>query len=342
MKTKYLMGEITKRIYLLGFLCVVGFQQSCSQSDQEFFKDYSWKTLECQGEPVARHEAAFIEVKGKFYLVGGRRIQEVSIFDPKTNTWTSGAKPPVEIHHFQGFSYKGKIYVIGAHTGKYPHEKPLKNAYVYNPKKDSWSKGFSMPEGRVRASTTTNIYKGKLYIACGIIDGHWDGHVKWFDVYDFKTGTWEKLPDAPRARDHATSVINDDKLYLLGGRRSSGHIKKVMDITVPEVDIYDFKTGKWSTMDKPVPTERAGCTSISIGDKILFTGGETITQKAAHNEVECLDTKTGEWSVLPSLITGRHGTQLIWYNNELYIASGCSKRGGSSELKTIERFSSKN
>ncbi|MEP3837801.1 MAG: kelch repeat-containing protein [Algibacter sp.] len=319
-------------VFLIG---VSSFQFAAAQS----LEGYSWETLETNGDPVARHEAAFIEVENKFYLMGGRRIQDVSIFNPKTNTWTSGAKPPIEIHHFQGVTFKGNIYAIGAHTGEYPHEIPLKQAYVYNPKKDSWSTGFNMPEGRVRASTTANIYKDKLYIACGIIDGHWDGHVKWFDVYDFKTDKWTKLPDAPRFRDHATSVICNDKLYLLGGRVSSGKIKKVFELTVPEVDVYDFKTGKWSTLDKPVPTQRAGCTSICIGDKILFAGGESITQKTAHNEVECLDTKTGDWSTSPNLITGRHGTQLIWHKNQLYIASGCGQKGGRPELITIEKFS---
>lgn len=325
-----------KYLGLISFFVVFSSLQSVTAQSLE---DYRWETLETKGEPVARHEAAFIEVDNTFYLMGGRRIQEVSIFNPKTNTWTSGAKPPIEIHHFQGVAYKGNIYAIGAHTGKYPHETPLKHAYVYNTKTDSWSKGFSMPEGRVRASTTANVYKNKLYIACGIIDGHWDGHVKWFDVYDFKTGKWAKLPDAPRVRDHATSVICNDKLYLLGGRVSSGKIKKVFELTVPEVDVYDFKTGKWSTMDKPVPTQRAGCTSICIGDKILFTGGESINQKTAHNEVEYLDTKTGDWGVLPSLITGRHGTQLIWNKKQLYIASGCGQKGGRPELTTIEKFS---
>ncbi|CDF78707.1 ring canal kelch-like protein [Formosa agariphila KMM 3901] len=313
------------------------FQSVAGQS----LKDYTWKTLETQGEPVARHEAAFIESDGLFYLLGGRRIQEVSIYNPKENAWSSGAKPPLELHHFQGVSYQGNVYVVGAFTGKYPRETPVEHAYVYQTKTDTWSKGFKMPEDRLRASTTANVYKDKLYIACGIIDGHWDGHVEWFDVYDFKTQTWEKLPDAPRARDHATSVICNDKLYLLGGRRSSGHIKKVMDLTVPEIDVFDFKTGTWSTLNTLVPTQRAGCTSICIGDNILFSGGESMTQKAAHNEVEVLNTITETWSTLPTLNTGRHGTQFIWYKKQLYIASGCSERGGSSELQSIERFDKK-
>ncbi len=327
---------IRKFEFLLLFLFVT-FQQTFSQS----VEDNKWQTLNCTGEPVARHEAAFIEVGGKFYLLGGRRIQEISIFDPVTNTWASGAKPPIEMHHFQGFSYKRKIYVIGAHTGKYPRETPLTEAYVYDPAKDSWEKGFSMPKNRVRASTTANVYKGKLYIAAGITDGHWDGHVKWFDVYDFKTGKWEILPDAPRARDHATSVICNNKLYLLGGRVSSGKIKKVFQLTIPEVDVFDFKTGQWSTMDSHVPTQRAGCMAVCIKDKIVFTGGESVSQETAHNEVECLDTKTGEWSVLPSLKEGRHGTQIIHYKKKLYVASGSGNRGGTPELITIESISDK-
>lgn len=321
---------------LLAVLSLIGIESSAQN-----FTGYKWQTLKCQGEPVARHEAAFIEAGGKFYLMGGRRIQEVSIFNPETNSWTSGAKPPIELHHFEGFSYKGDIYAVGVQTGPYPHEKSLAETYIYKPESDTWVEGFKLPEDRIRASTCTNVYKNKLYMACGIIDGHWEGHVKWFDCYDFKTRKWEKLPDAPRFRDHACSVICQDKLYLLGGRVTSGSIGKVFNLTVPEVDVYDFKTGKWSTLDQPVPTQRAGCTAICIKDMIIFAGGESLKQKNAHSEVECLDTKTGKWSNLPTLNTGRHGTQLIWYKKKLYVASGCGQMGGSPELNSIECLSKK-
>ena len=158
-------------------------------------------------------------------------------------------------------------------------------------------------------------------------------------MYDFNTGRWDKLPDAPHARDHATSVICNDKLYLMGGRLSSGFIKKVMDFTVPEVDVYDFKTGKWSTLEQEVPTQRAGCTSVCIDGKIIFAGGESTSQVKAHDEVEMFDTKTSAWSIWPSLNEGRHGTQLISYDRKLYIASGCGHRGGSPELTSIECLS---
>ncbi|WP_066219877.1 Kelch repeat-containing protein [Formosa haliotis] len=298
-----------------------------------------WQELSCTGEPVKRHEAAFVEADGKFYLAGGRRIQEVSIFNPETNTWTSGAKPPVEIHHFEGVAYKGDILAVGAHTGKYIHETPLEAVYAYSPKTDTWSSPFKMPKNRARGSSTATIYKDKLYIVGGILDGHWDGHVAWTDCYDFKTKTWRTLADAPRARDHATSVVCNDKLYVIGGRRSSGKIKKVMDLTVSEIDVFDLKTETWSTLKTKLPTERAGLTALTLGDEIIVTGGESATQKAAYSTVDCLDTKTGTWRSWPDLDQGRHGTQLIQYKGRLYIASGCAERGGSTELKTLSVLS---
>ena len=118
-------------------------------------------------------------------------------------------------------------------------------------------------------------------------------------------------------------------------------MKKVFELTVTEVDVFDFKTGKWSTLEQPVPTQRAGCTAISIKNKIIFAGGESTAETKAHNEVECFDTDTNTWSKLPSLVEGRHGTQLIWYKKKLYIASGSGGRGGGPELITLECFADK-
>jgi hypothetical protein len=60
--------------------------------------------------PLARHENGFVEVNGKFYLIGGRSIKSVNIFDPSTRVWTAGAAPPIELHHFQRLVYQ-KIFI---------------------------------------------------------------------------------------------------------------------------------------------------------------------------------------------------------------------------------------
>ena len=298
----------------------------------------SWQTLECTGEPIARHEATFLGLDSNFYLLGGRRIEPVSIFNAETETWTKGTKPPLELHHFQGFSYKGNVYVAGAFTGGFPYETPVKDIYRYDVQQDSWSKEIKMPKGRERGAGGAVVLNDKLYLVGGLTNGHWDGHVKWFDVYDFKTEKWEELPDIPRYRDHFNAVILHDKLYLIAGRKTSGSTEQYFDLTENKIDVFDFKTAEWSTLETTLPTERAGNAAIAVGDEIIIAGGESNAHKKAHHEVEALNVLTGVWKTYPSLNRGRHGTQLIYYQGELYIASGCGNRGGDPELTTIEKY----
>ena len=114
--------KITVKLFVVSCLFLLSCQ-SISISKSE--------TIATDNLPSARHECGFVEANGLFYLIGGRKIKPVDIFDTKTNTWTQGAKPPIEIHHFQAISYKEDIYIIGAMTGKYPHEKPLEKILIY-------------------------------------------------------------------------------------------------------------------------------------------------------------------------------------------------------------------
>jgi N-acetylneuraminic acid mutarotase len=296
-----------------------------------------WKNLETQNLPEARHENAFVRVGEKFYLIGGRKLKPVEIFDPKTKKWTKGAMAPLEMHHFQAVEYRGEIYVMGAFTGGFPHETPVPQIYIYSPKSDSWREGGLIPEGRRRGAAGVTVYRNKIYLVSGIIDGHYDGHVNWFDEYDPATGTWRQLPDTPNARDHFQAAVADDKLVVAGGRRSSHKTGHVLDTTLPEVDVYDFKTNSWKTLPAAlnIPTERAGCAAVTLGNKVIIIGGES-AQKLAHNQTEAYDVRSNTWQKMAPLETGRHGTQAVVHQNRVYIAAGSANQGGGPELATME------
>ncbi|WP_299064268.1 kelch repeat-containing protein [uncultured Polaribacter sp.] len=290
--------------------------------------------------PSARHENGFVEVNGLFYLIGGRKIKPVDIFDKKTNFWKQGAKPPIEIHHFQAVTYKDDIYIIGAMTGKYPHEKPLDKILIYQTKKNEWVWGNTIPENRRRGSAGV-VVKGNLaYVVCGITDGHWSGHVSWVDTYNFKTGEWTILKDAPRPRDHFHAVIHQNKIYCVSGRNSSAKTKQTFNLTIPEVDVYEIIKNNWITLSKSsnLPTKRAGASNVIKNGKLFVIGGESANQKTAHNEVEVMDLTTKKWKNLLLLKRGRHGTQSILYNNKIYIVAGSGNRGGKPELSSLEEL----
>ena len=296
------------------------------------------KLLSTGNHPQKRSDCGFVELNGKFYLIGGRGIKPVEVFDPKTKTWQQKAPTPFEMHHFQAITYKEEIYVVGGMTGNYPHEKPLEHVYIYNPRKDSWRQGPVIPPERRRGSGGTIVYKKKIYFIGGIQDGHYEGTVPWFDVLHPRTGRFTTLIQAPHARDHFHAVVIRHQLYIAGGRRTSAKTGEVIELTTPEIDVYNFKKKQWKTLPKEqnLPIPRAGCTALNFKNQLLIIGGESVAHLEAHKEVHTYKPKKGFWKTFGTLSIGRHDTQALVYNNSMYIACGASERGGGPNLDTIE------
>ncbi|MBE7171127.1 MAG: T9SS type A sorting domain-containing protein [Williamsia sp.] len=286
-----------------------------------------------------REENAFVDAGEKFYLMGGRGISNTQAYDPATNSWTNKAPTPVELNHFQALTIGGLVYAPGAFTGAFPHETPVPQIYMYNPLRDKWMTGTTIPVDRRRGSAGAVAYKNKIYLVSGIKDGHYAGWVKWFDEYDPATNTWKVLPDAPRARDHFHAVVINDKLYVAGGRRSSDSTGEVWNLTIPEVDVYDFTIGQWSTLPvgSNIPTPRGGAAAQVLGNELIVIGGES-AQPSAHVETEALNVQTNTWRRVANMQQGRHGTQAIKSNNGLYIAAGAGLKGGDNLLTSMEAF----
>jgi hypothetical protein len=288
-----------------------------------------------------KHEAAFVQVGDKFYLVGGREnSSNVNIYNPTTDTWSIGATPPLLLHHFQAINYDGLIYVVAGFTGNFPSEPPLTHIYIYNPLKNNWLQGPAIPTARRRGSAGVVIHNNKIYVVSGNILGHKGQtpsgdptHVRWFDEFDPVTNTWTALPDAPRARDHFQVAVINNRLYAVAGRRSNHSTatpQQTFANTEANVDVYDFNTGSWATLANDLPTLRAGNAVAVLGNELLVIGGESLSQSAAHNQNEALNVNDGTWRTLDPLQVGRHGTQAIVNNGGVYIAAGSPNRGGGN------------
>ena len=305
----------------------------CGFSQTDGFTQWSLKQAE--GSFTPREENTCIAIGEEIFFIGGRGKLPVDVYHVTDNSWRALRRTSMEIHHFKAVNYKAEVYAVCAQYGSYPREKPYANIQIYNPITDSWRIGDSIPHDRRRGSAGCVVYKNKIYVVCGIVDGHWDGHVKWFDEYDPATGKWKILPDAPHARDHFEAVVLNDKLYCIGGRKSYGATKQVFNLTVPYVDVFDFKTGKWETLATTIPTQRAGASTVVVGDEIIVIGGES-SQPLAHDECEAYNPVTNTWRHLPRLAVPRHGTTAVNVDGTIYMGAGASRRGGSPKEKNIE------
>jgi hypothetical protein len=296
----------------------------------------TWQTQASSdgSRPAARHEASMLTIGGRLYLMGGRGPRPVEEYDPVTRRWRSLGFPPLAVHHFQPVVLGGLVYVVGAFLGDYPNELNLGSIYTWDPRTNVWSIGPALPPGRERGGAGAVVYDGKIYLVAGNNQGHNGGARPWFDVFDPVTQQWTVLPDAPRARDHFMAVVVGNKLVLAGGRRTT--LPNPFTNTVPEVDVYDFGAGTWSTLPASIPTRRAGTMAVGVGRHLVVAGGESDTQAPAHPQVEALDVLTGEWLTLPPLVEGRHSGGIGVADGRVYVVSGSGFAGGAPELDTVE------
>jgi len=311
---------------------------------QDSLQNYSWHQIKAEGEVTGRHENGFVEYKGLFYLIGGRGVKPVNVFNPETNIWVAKNNSPFEIHHFQPVVYKNAIYLLGAMTGPYPKEKPIENIWIYYPESDKWEKGPEIPVEYQRGGAGAVLRNDCIYLIGGIEYGHTSGTNNRFDCYNIKENKWTSLTKAPHIRDHFSAVLVDDKIYCIGGRNTSVHYPDAFNAffsaTIPYVDVYDFKSGLWYTLKEELPVPTAAGGVIAFDDKIIYMGGEG-EQKTAYNQTQCLNTKDGSWSMLNVLSTGRHGSGAIVWKNKIYFAAGSPNQGGGN-MNSIEVFDTSN
>ncbi len=284
----------------------------------------------------ARHEAAYVELNGKFYLMGGRGSRPTQVFDPVAKTWTNLGNPPLEFHHFQPVVFDDKIYVVGALIGDYPSETPVSNVYIFDPADNSWTTGPEIPVARRRGAGGTVVHNGKIYVIAGNTNGHSGGFVKWLDAFDPVTDEWTTLKDAPTERDHFTAVAIGDKIYAAGGRKTD--LPNPFDGEIYQIDVYDINTDNWTTPTGGIPRMRAGTMAVGYGSDLIVIGGESSFSTTAHKDVDVYDTTNNSWSDLPDLITGRHSGGAVVWNDVIYVASGSGGQGGGPELNDQEKL----
>lgn len=281
----------------------------------------------------ARHESGAVAVNGKLYLLGGRAMRAVQMYDPTLSTWIDLAPTPLELHHFQPVAIDESIYVIGSLTCCFPAETLIPEIHIFNTETLTWSISGSMPASRVRGSAATIVRDGLIYVLGGNTLGHSGGAVAWFDKFDPATGEWTTLPDAPNARDHFAAVLVNDYLVAAAGRQTS--LPNPFANPVLPTDVFDFVSGVWRTADD-IPTPRAGVLAAAAGDEVIVAGGEISGTPNALSKVEAFNVYSGAWRELQPLNLGRHSGGGAVMAGQFHVLAGSLNAGGAPETSTHE------
>jgi Kelch motif len=296
----------------------------------------AWSIVPTTGTLDARHEACFIMVGSKAYLIGGRDNSTVNVYNPATRFWTQEPGPGLKLHHMQCVTADSKVWIVSAWTGNCCKEPNAPMIYVYDTIAKKWATKPGLPKARRRGSGAAVLYGRDIYLVGGNRGGHDISAVSlsWFDKYNIDTDQWTtNLPDAPHARDHTGGGMVGGKLCVASGRDSG--VMDYFNATIKPTDCFNFGTGEWE-VHASIPQGRAGAAIGTTCDgKLMVAGGEGFAQ--AWSRVDVFDGF--EWKTAASLQTARHGTGIAvnCAANEIYIASGSGAQGGRlPELETTE------
>ena len=170
--------------------------------------------------PYSAAAAAGGFIGGKFYTEGGVAVSpdyELSIedttqiYDPATDTWTTGAQNPNATSSGGSAVLDGKLYVVGGTTAT---SQPLTTVSVYDPSTNTWGTAASYPEPI--ADEACAAVTGKLYCAGGVNAAGGNEPTDAF-AYDPAKNSWKRIASLPISLATSASGSADGRFLISGG-----------------------------------------------------------------------------------------------------------------------------
>jgi non-specific serine/threonine protein kinase len=265
----------------------------------------------------------------------------------------------------------GEIWVAGGLTTS---TKATAATQVYDPTKDAWRAGPSLPEGVDHAMLVTYRYQVMLIGGFRSRGGESVASPQVL-IFDDSTGHWVPGPSLHYPRAAAAAAVVGDKIVVVGGRIGKQLVRQTevydgaawhdgASIPVPgdhlaaasdrsylyavggrkfdsrhntdAVQRYEPATDRWTSLPAlPKPVSGAG--AAIINGQLLVAGGEDTTP-AAVSTVQAFDliAPTPAWVLLPSLTLARHGLAVTAIGNTLYAIDGSTKPGHTASTTTVD------
>lgn len=329
---------------LLGMTLTGSPYQAAAQASAASTPTATWSRV--ADATVARQEIYPAVLDGRIIVAGGVLSQppgftdHVEAYDPKADRWTTLAPLPEGRHHIALAEAGGKIYGIGGFSGAIPDWRAQATVFVYDPQANRWSAGPSLSQPRAEGVVASS--KGKIYFIGGRVPtspnaAHINEHVDTSrgEVLDIRSGRWERIADAPTARNSAAAAVIDDRIYVVGGRQMLRQADgRTRPVNVATLEVYDQATGRWETR-APMPQAQGGLAAAAYGGRLYAFGGEQfVPSTKVFPDAWVYDPGADRWSALPAMPTPRHGHGAAVVGNRIFLMGGGEKVGvGASRVQ---------
>jgi DNA-binding CsgD family transcriptional regulator len=273
---------------------------------------------------AARSRVALTTDGARLYLIGGEAetgvTDQVTIYNPRSNDWTAGARKPTAVANATATWLAGRIVVVGGTTAGGAATNAVE---VYDPQADTWEPRAPLPQPT--AAHAAAALDGKLYLF-----GGWNGTDYRSDVliYDPQTDSW--TPGTPLTEPVAflAAASLDGVIYTAGGYDG---VQERATVRAYDPAGEGTEAGPW-TERAALSQARGGLGLVALGTRLYAVGGGW-TEPLAYNEQ--YDTRTGAWSRIETPVVGQwRNLGLAALGNKLYAVGGWS----GSYLDTNEEY----
>ena len=217
---------------------------------------------------VASHAGA-VALNGKVYVVGGfvanvhvGAVNRVFEFDPAANRWRALAPLSVARGSPGVVALNGKIHAIG---GRNPDRKTVDTHEIYDPATNTWTMAAPLPLARDHLGIA--VVDGRIHVFGGRTDTTSDNTNR-HDVYDPATNTWTTAAPLITPRSAGVTFALDGRIVYAGGECKN----PAMSLTFSEVEAYDPRTDRWSSLPA-LQTGRHAAAAVSVGGQAYLLGG---------------------------------------------------------------------
>jgi N-acetylneuraminic acid mutarotase len=292
--------------------------------------------------PAATQEVYGTTWDGRVLVAGGLRsaadsrrrfttLAQTALFDPTTNTWSTGPDLPAPRHHIVLATVGDTAYGFGGFVG----ENLAQNGFqfrddVYAFDGTEWGRIGAMPTPL--GETVALSVDGRIHLVTGSRHGETTGASGTHLVYDPEADAWSEARPAPTARSSATGAVIDGHLYVAGGRTMKGGVNNLGTL-----ERYDPEQDTW-TERRPLPQPSGGLNGAATGGTLYVFGGEYFSDGGGvYAETWAYDPTADEWAECPSMPTPRHGLAGVALDGRVYAIGGNTAPGiGAATSTAVE------
>ena len=241
-------------------------------------------------------------------------VEQISIYNVATDTWTGDRSFLVSVHSSNGVgTIGGKLYSSGGYVLHSAIDGFSSRAWAYDPAARQATQVASMPKRT--AEGVTGVINSKLYVLPGLVDENLEQKpFRRLYRYDPATNKWGARRSAPHFHRRGAAGVIGGKFYVAGGLGST------------DLDVYDPATDSWRTR-APIP-KAGGAIGTALGGKLYVVVG---TDAYVYNPA------TNRWSAIADPTWHHHGAVRVVINGKpklLAVGGSQGRDANNTEVYT--------